>query len=128
MDAHLTKFNVTVAIRKGTTHVLANHMSRIPNGKAIIGVDDNLSDASLFLIYIVLGWADGICHYLANGLPIGIPLNKARVRRLILSVVLYQLIASQLYKTRKDGIVRRCVREDEFLTILGATHLNNLRI
>ena len=44
----LLEFNFTVAVRKGTTHILADDMSRIPNGEATIGVDDDLLDASLF--------------------------------------------------------------------------------
>ena len=116
----LLEFDFTFTIRKGTTHVLANHMSWIPNGEATTRVDDNLLDASLFLIDIVHGWVDEICHYLANGLLIVIPLDKATVQILILSIVPYQLITSRLYKTGKDGIVRRCARED-------STHLGIAR-
>ena len=88
----LLEFNFRVVVRKDTIHVLANHMSRIPNGEAATRVDDNLSDASLFLIDIVPKWVEEICHYLANGLSVGIPLDKARARRLILSTMPYQLI------------------------------------
>ena len=38
----LMEFDFTVAVRKGRTHVLADHMSRIPNGEKPIGVDDDL--------------------------------------------------------------------------------------
>ena len=56
--------------------MLAEHISRIPNGEAAIGVDDDLPDASLFLVDIVSGWVDEICHYFATRLPIGYPWTK----------------------------------------------------
>ena len=74
------EFDFTIIVRKGTTHVLANYMSRIPKGEAATGVDDDLLDISLLLIDIVLGWVEEICHYLANRLPTQIPLDKARAQ------------------------------------------------
>ena len=75
--------------------------SKIPNGEAPTGMDDELPDAPLFLIDLVPEWAEEICHYLANGLPIDRPLDMARVRTLIRDVVPYQLILRQLYKHGK---------------------------
>ena len=85
----LLEFDFTIIVRKATTHVLADNMSWIPNREATIKVNDDLLDASLFLIDIVLGWVEEICHYLANGLPTRITLDKARAWWLILSVAPY---------------------------------------
>ena len=63
----LMEFDFTVAVKKGRTHVLTDHMSRIPNGEALTGVDDDLPDAPLFLIDLVPEWAEEICHYFTNG-------------------------------------------------------------
>ena len=49
----LMEFDFMVAVGKGTTHVLADQMSRIPNGEAPIGVDDALPNAPLFMIDLV---------------------------------------------------------------------------
>ena len=49
----LMEFDFTIAIKKGRTHVLADHMSQIPNGEAPTRVDDDLLDALLFLIDLV---------------------------------------------------------------------------
>ena len=46
----LLEFDFTIAIKKGLTHKRADHMSRITNGKAPIGVDDDLPNATLFQI------------------------------------------------------------------------------
>ena len=87
------EFDFTIAIRKGRTHVLADHMSRFPNGEDPIGVDDELPNAPLFMINLVSEWAKDICHYLTNGLPIDKPLDLVKVRRLIRDTTPYQLIA-----------------------------------
>ena len=97
-------------------------MSRIPNEEKPIGVEDDLLDAPLFLVDLIPEWAKEICHYLTNGLPIDTPLDMAKARRLIRDAAPYQLIAQQLYKQGKDGVMCRCIREDEFIFILDKAH------
>ena len=97
-------------------------MSQIPNREKPIGVDNNLPDAPLFLVDLVSEWAEEICHYLSNGLPIDTRVNIAKGRRLIRDAAPYQLIAGQLYKQGKDGVMRRCIREDELILILDKAH------
>ena len=46
----------------------------------------------------------------------------AKARSLIRDAAPYQLIAKQLYKQEKDGVMRRCIREDEFILILDEAH------
>ena len=116
------EFDFTVIVKKGRTHVLVDHMSRIPNREAPIGLDDELPDATLFLIDLVPKCAKEICHYLTNGLHTNRPLDMARARRLIRDAAPYQLIAGQLYKQGKDGIIRKCIREDEFILFLDEAH------
>ena len=49
-------------------------------------------------------------------------MDMVKARRLIRDTAPYQLIAGQLYKQGKDGVMRRCVREDEFILILDEAH------
>ena len=86
-------------------------------------MDDELSNAPLFLIDLVLEWVEEICHYLTNELPTDRPLDMARATRLISDASPYQLIARQLYKQGKDGIICRCIIENEFVFILNEAHL-----
>ena len=46
-----------VAVKKGSTHQRANHLSRIMTGESPTGVDDDLPDATLFAVEIVSRWA-----------------------------------------------------------------------
>ena len=96
-------------------------MSRIPNGEKPIGVDDDLLDAPLFLLDLVPEQAEEICHYLTNGLPTGTLVDLDKARRLIRDAAPYQLIAGQLYKQGKNGVLRMCIRE-EFILILDKAH------
>ena len=116
------EFDFTVAVRKGRTHVLTDHMSRIPNGEKPIGVEDDLPNAPLFLVDLIPEWAKEICHYITNGLPTDAPIDMGKSRRLIRDAAPYQLNVGQLYKQGKDGVLRRCVREDEFILILDEAH------
>ena len=99
------EFDFIVVVKKGRTHVLANHMSRFPNKEAPIEVDDELPNTPLFVIDLVLERAEQICHYLTNGLPTNRLLDVTSVIRLIRDSTPYQLIARQLYKHGKDKIV-----------------------
>lgn len=47
---------------------MADHMSRIPNGEPPIGVDDDLADATLFLVDSIPQWSEPIVEILAHGL------------------------------------------------------------
>ena len=96
----LMEFDFTIAVKKGRTHVLADHMSRIPNGEKSVGVDDDLPDAPLFLVDLVPEWAEEICHYLTNGLPTDAPIDMSKARRLIRDAAPYQLIADN-YTSRE---------------------------
>ena len=85
----LLEFDFIITIRQETTHILANHMSWIPNG---VGVEHNLPNAPLFLVDIVPKWAKEICHYLANRLLADKPIDIARARWLIWDTSPHQLI------------------------------------
>ena len=110
---------------------MADHMSRIPMGEAVgQGIPDDLPDAHLFNMSserelfkadLTPYWADDIVQVLENELPER-PIKKARLRRLILKIQPYQLIAGQLYRLGQDGLLRRCVCEHEMHDALREAH------
>lgn len=108
----LLELDFTVAVHKGRKHVLADHMSRVPNGEPSTGAEEDLPNAPLFQVDVIPKWAEEVGHYLANGLPRDKPLNVCRAQTLIKDASPYQLIARKLYKMCKDGILNQCVRED----------------
>ena len=62
----LLEFDFMVAIKKGLTHRRVDHMSRITNGEAPAGVDDDLPDATLFQIEYVPRWSKRITKFLST--------------------------------------------------------------
>ncbi|MCO5557534.1 hypothetical protein L7F22_011100 [Adiantum nelumboides] len=101
---------------------MADHLSRITNGEAPTGVDDDLPDTSLFMVETIPEWSEKIVNFLVNGFPPK-ELRKDVAQRLIKECEPYSLIAGTLYKLGKDDILRRCAREDEYLYILQEAHM-----
>ncbi|MCO5567076.1 hypothetical protein L7F22_020761 [Adiantum nelumboides] len=65
----LLEFDFTVVVRPGKKHLMADHLSRITNGEAPTGVDDDLPDTSLFMVETILEWNEKIVNFLVNGFP-----------------------------------------------------------
>ncbi|MCO5595618.1 hypothetical protein L7F22_049663 [Adiantum nelumboides] len=105
---------------------MADHLSRITNGEAPTGVDDDLPDTSLFMVETIPEWSEKFINFLVNGFPPK-ELRKDVARRLIKECEPYSLIAGTLYKLGKDDILRRCAREDEYLYILQEAHMGVAR-
>ena len=66
----LLEFDFTVTVKPGKSNQRADHLSRITNGKAPIGVDDDLPDAKIFTIDIAPRWAKGIISVLSVNLTV----------------------------------------------------------
>lgn len=60
----LLEFDFTVAVKKGSTHTQADHVSRLQNGEAAEGIEDDLPDAALFQIEMVPHWSQRVVHFL----------------------------------------------------------------
>ena len=63
----LLEFDFTVAVKRGSTHQRADHLSRITSGEEPIGVQDDLPDASLFRVELVPKWSEQVVHFLMTG-------------------------------------------------------------
>ena len=63
----LLEFDFTVT---GKSNQRVDHLSRITNGEAPTGVDDDLPDAKLFTIQIAPRWAKGIISVLSIDLTV----------------------------------------------------------
>ena len=56
----LLEFDFTVVVKKGIKHQRADHLSRLINGEAPVGVPDDLPDAYLFNVKMVPMWSKDI--------------------------------------------------------------------
>ena len=118
----LLEFDFTVVVRPRKKHLMADHMSRIKKGEPPTGIDDDLADATLFLVESIPQWSEHIIDVLTNGLTNAQKLGKQKMQQIINKCANYQLIADQLYKRGKDDILRHCPREDETLHIMEEAH------
>ena len=96
-------------------------MSRIDTGAELTGVKDDLPDAHLFLIEVVLVELEEITQFLENGqAPKGMSMKKKQI--LAMKVAPYNLINGFLYKMGLDNVPRRCILEHEIDNIMYEAH------
>ena len=107
----LLEFDFRVVIRKGTDHVLADHFSRLNNGEAPIGIDDDTPDAALFQVDVTPDYAESVVQALTKGDEYLQTLTKREARQMGRRITPFSMIRGRLYKKGKDGILRRCVLE-----------------
>ena len=73
------EFEFEVVVRPGKLNVGPNHLSRIDIGEEPTGVDDDLPDAHLFQIEVVLAELEEIAQFLEHGhAPEGMSTKKTR--------------------------------------------------
>ena len=60
----LLEFEFTVAVKKGSTHTRADHVSRLTIGEAATGVPDDLPDAPLFQLEMAPKWSESVVLFL----------------------------------------------------------------
>lgn len=62
--AILLGFDFTWFSKKKSTHKQADHVSKITNGKALVGKTDKLPDPMLFQIKMVPKWSERVVFFL----------------------------------------------------------------
>lgn len=84
-------------------------------------MEGKFPDEYLFAVSTESPWYENISNYLATG-KLAFHLSPREKRRIIHNNTSYSWINEELYKTRRDLIIRRCVWEDEISEILKACH------
>ena len=115
------EFEFEVVVRPGKLNVGPDHLSRIDIGEEPTGVEDDLPDAHLFRIELVLAELEEIAQFLEDGqAPEGMSTKKKQI--LAMKAAPYSLINGFLYKMGLDDILRRCVLEHEINNIMHEAH------
>ena len=90
------QFEFEVVVRPGKLNVETDHLSRIDTGEEPIGVEEDLPDAHLFWIEVVLAELEEIVQFLENGqAPEGMNTNKKKISYESLPIHLNQWIPIQ---------------------------------
>ncbi|XP_015960969.1 uncharacterized protein LOC107484929 [Arachis duranensis] len=109
--------------KKGVENKVADHLSMIPCEKGAIhdtSVNEFFPDEQLILVHKTPWFAD-IANFKATGdLPPGI--NKHQKRKLVNDAKYFIWDEPYLFKKCSDGILRRCISEEEGREVLWNCH------
>ena len=121
----LLEFDFIVVVKKGITHQRADNLSRLLHGEAPNGIPNDLIDAYLFNIEMILEWSVQIVPMLTSGI-LRLNLDMRENKHLIE----HFMIARRLYKLGKDGILRLCIERNESDVYVEQAHiaLGNIHI
>ena len=100
---------------------MADFLSHINTSGEDVPVLDSFPDENLFTISIKSQWFADIVNYLSSG-KLPSYFSPREKRQVIKQSARYSWITGDLFYTRNDLIIRRCIREDEILDILKACH------
>ena len=124
----LLEFDFTVAVKKGSTHTRADHVSRLTNGEEATGVPDDLPDAPLFQLEMAPKWSERIVLFLMTALVTDSDASMEDQAEFMYDCSNFQLIAGQLYYLGYDGILRLVPLPDEYVRIMEYAHVSDTGI
>ena len=117
----LLEFDFEVAIKKGSMHQRADHLSRITSREAPTGINDNLPDAILFNIEWVPRWSEELVSFLHTAV---VPSDKLEeVVDFVKATNNFVLIAGHLYYRDRDTVLKQVACPEEYFSILRDAHV-----
>ena len=117
----LEEFDYTVEYKPGKKHLQADHLSRLSTTLGTEPIDDEFPDASLFTVDVVPTWYANIATFLStHKMPVG--LSKVERRKVRVNSKHFAIIAHRLYRRGVDGVLRRCIADEEISLVLEASH------
>ncbi|XP_022155996.1 uncharacterized protein LOC111022971 [Momordica charantia] len=120
----LQEFDTEVRDCKGTENQVADHLSRLesPLQEGQAEIREQFVDEQLLRIENVSWYAD-IANYLVSRI-IPHEFSRQQVKKFLHDVRYYRWDEPFLYKLGPDGILRKCVAEEEQKAILEACHMS----
>ncbi|XP_073019377.1 uncharacterized protein [Primulina eburnea] len=117
----LQEFDLTIIDRKGTENQVADHLSRLENPvQGNDSIRDDFSDEQLFEINSLLWYADFVNYLSSKFIP---PHFTYQQKKYFFSDLKYYLWEDPyLFRICADGIIRRCITQEEVSEILFHCH------
>ncbi|CAH9104590.1 unnamed protein product [Cuscuta epithymum] len=121
----LQEFDLEIRDKKGSENLVADHLSRLEHTQAVIPekpINDEFPDEGLWAIdkSIVPWFADYVNFLVSNIVPQDLSYHQKK--KFFADVKHYMWDDPLLFKRCADGIVRRCVPEEEMVQILNDCH------
>ena len=117
----LEEFDYTVEYKPGKMHHQADHLSRLSETLGVTPIEDNLVDETLFTIASQPKWYNHIAEFLATQ-QLPEELSHHERRKVRVNSRYFAIVGNRLYRRGVDGLLRRCVVEEEVSKILEACH------
>lgn len=119
----LQEFDLEIKDKKGSENIVADHLSRLFHDEegSEVPLNENFPDEQLFALDVQLPWYSDIVNYLTTNIfPPRMPSQERK--RLVSMSRHYYWDEPYLFKFCPDQIIRRCVPEEEHLSILKHCH------
>jgi hypothetical protein len=118
----LQEFDLKIRDKKGSENVVANHLSILLHEEADeLPLIENFPDEQLFTIDATLPWYANIVNYITTKVFPPSMSSQERKRLMFISR-LYHWDDQYLFKFCPDQIIRRCIPEEEHLSIFQHCH------
>ncbi|XP_062008347.1 uncharacterized protein LOC133725208 [Rosa rugosa] len=121
----LQEFDLEIKDKKGSENVVADHLSRLVNGsnaeEDLLPLHESFPDEQLFHLEILEPWYADIVNYkVTKKFPDDF--TKAQKDKLTKTAKYYVWDDPYLWKHCADQLIRRCIPNSEFLSILTFCH------
>ncbi|XP_059431555.1 uncharacterized protein LOC132165068 [Corylus avellana] len=117
----LSEFDLEIKDKRGTENCVADHLSRLVHVEDELRLQETFPDEQLFSASVTLPWYANIVNYLVtNMLPPS--LSKAQRDKIKSDAKYYVWDDPYLWKHCVDQVIRRCVPENEIISILTFCH------
>ena len=121
----LQEFNLQIRVKSGAENVIADHLSRLelPGKELELPIDDYFRGEQLLQVQSLVPWYVDFVNYLVCGV-LPPELTYQQEKKIFFDVKQYYWEEPLLYKQCGDGLIRRCLPEDEIKDVL--THCHSL--
>ncbi|KAM2308080.1 hypothetical protein ACFX1S_030350 [Malus domestica] len=117
----LQEFDIEIRDKKGCENVVADHLSRLVREEESLPISETFPDEQLLSIKVSTPWYADLVNFLVSK-QVPNTLSKAQHDKLRKEARFYVWDDPYLWKICPDQIVRRCVIESEFHSILSFCH------
>ncbi|CAN6586207.1 unnamed protein product [Malus baccata var. baccata] len=117
----LQEFDIEIRDKKGCENMVADHLSRLVREEESLPISETFPDEQLLSIKVSTPWYADLVNFLVSK-QVPNTLSKAQRDKLRYDARFYVWDDPYLWKICPDQIVRRCVHNSEFHSILSFCH------
>ncbi|KAH9718388.1 hypothetical protein KPL71_022206 [Citrus sinensis] len=117
----LQEFDLEILDKRGSENLVADHLSRLTYNEDAVPLHENFPDEQLLHVGIVTPWYADIVNYLVTR-TVPQEITSAQKAKIKSDAKYYVWDEPYLWKHCSDQVIRRCVPETEFTSILTFCH------